>query len=390
MKSSCYVTTIELVDRALEAGGADVSERIRVRSLNRKGVLTQIADYPKGQAGLDEAARLAAASGQWFEEARALLNHSWAASEARDLHAAVDYAQRAVATAVSHELPGLETYSAALHARALELLGEWGAAEDLARDQLDASPITRMVALPIVGVIEARSGRDSAAETLAEAWAMAVRSDEYLRMAPAAIALAEFNWIVGAADNPTAQMTAIMERGLEIRFLWSTGALALWLRRLGELTDVPQGIAEPYRLVMEGEPSAAAGMFAAIGCTYDSALALLDGDASEQLAALSSFETMGAAGVATKVRKSLRDRGVAVPRGRGRTTRRHSAGLTPRQAEALSLMAEGLSNTEIADRLFLSPRTVEHHVAAVISKLNTSTRVEAVAVAREQGLLPAA
>jgi DNA-binding NarL/FixJ family response regulator len=50
-------------------------------------------------------------------------------------------------------------------------------------------------------------------------------------------------------------------------------------------------------------------------------------------------------------------------------------------------LAEGLTNPEIADRLFLSPRTVENHVAAVISKLNASSRDSAVAVAVEKGLL---
>ena len=67
--------------------------------------------------------------------------------------------------------------------------------------------------------------------------------------------------------------------------------------------------------------------------------------------------------------------------------RRHAAGLTARQAEVLDLLAEELSNIEIADRLFLSPRTVENHVAAILDKLDTGTRSEAVARARSEGLL---
>jgi DNA-binding NarL/FixJ family response regulator len=75
------------------------------------------------------------------------------------------------------------------------------------------------------------------------------------------------------------------------------------------------------------------------------------------------------------------------PRGRGRDTRRHAAGLTARQAEVLQLIDEGLTNTEIADRLFVSPRTVETHVSAVLTKLDSSTREEAVVRARADGLM---
>ncbi len=64
------------------------------------------------------------------------------------------------------------------------------------------------------------------------------------------------------------------------------------------------------------------------------------------------------------------DRGVRVPRGRSRATRDHAAGLTARQAEILELLAEGLTNTEIADELFVSHRTVENHVSAVLMKLD--------------------
>ena len=62
-------------------------------------------------------------------------------------------------------------------------------------------------------------------------------------------------------------------------------------------------------------------------------------------------------------------------------------GLTARQAEVLALMAEGLSNPEIADRPFISSRTAEHHVSAILSKLSAATREEAVGIADELGVL---
>lgn len=132
---------------------------------------------------------------------------------------------------------------------------------------------------------------------------------------------------------------------------------------------------------------AAAEMWLEIGCPYERAIALAHGDLAAKLKALEILETLGAAAVAAKIRKALRDQGVSVPRGKGQATRTHAAGLTARQAEVLQLLDEALSNTEIADRLFVSPRTVENHVSAVLSKLDSSTRQEAVSRARSDGLL---
>jgi DNA-binding CsgD family transcriptional regulator len=89
------------------------------------------------------------------------------------------------------------------------------------------------------------------------------------------------------------------------------------------------------------------------------------------------------------LRENLHNQGVTIPRGPSTATRSHRAGLTTRQAEVLSLLAEGLSNAAIADRLFLSTRTVEHHVAAVIGKLDVTNRDDAVETARREGYLPA-
>jgi DNA-binding NarL/FixJ family response regulator len=78
----------------------------------------------------------------------------------------------------------------------------------------------------------------------------------------------------------------------------------------------------------------------------------------------------------------LRDRGVRdLPRGPRARTRSNPAGLTTRELEVLALLAEGLRNADIAERLVVSAKTVDHHVSAILRKLEVRTRSEAVAAA---------
>jgi DNA-binding CsgD family transcriptional regulator len=378
---------LDLIDRTLEAAGPDVGERLLIRCLDMRGWVANKAHYPDGRRFYEEGRDRAEAASLWYEECRALCNHAWDAILARDLPTASDQAQQAIASALRNELLGLESYTKATYATVLELHGEWTQAEDLARDQLEHAAIAAMVAHTTVGVIEARTGRDTARPTLRRAWKLAGISREFQRLAPTAIALAELAWISGTKDVAVAEFKELLEAASDTGLAWYLGSLAFWLWKLGELPDTPAGIAEPYRLVIEGDPMAAAEMWSAIGCPYERAIALAHGDQPAQLEALEALDALGATSVAAKLRKTLRDQGVSVPRGKGRMTRDHAAGLTPRQAEVLDLLSEGLSNLEIADRLFVSPRTVEHHVSAVLAKLDCSTREEAVSRARDDGLL---
>ncbi|HEX5832696.1 MAG TPA: helix-turn-helix transcriptional regulator, partial [Pyrinomonadaceae bacterium] len=103
---------------------------------------------------------------------------------------------------------------------------------------------------------------------------------------------------------------------------------------------------------------------------------------------LEVLESLGANPAAEKVRQTLRAKGVrGIPRGPRPTTKDNPAGLTVRQAEVLALMVDGLSNAEIGKRLFISTRTVDHHVAAILAKLDARTRAEAVSIALHSGLL---
>jgi DNA-binding NarL/FixJ family response regulator len=109
--------------------------------------------------------------------------------------------------------------------------------------------------------------------------------------------------------------------------------------------------------------------------------------AEPTLTALRALEDLDADAAAALVRQRLTALGVTrVPRGAAATTRTNPAGLTDRQLAVLTLLADGLTNAEIAVRLVVSVRTVDHHVAAVFDKLDVRSRREAAIAARAMGL----
>lgn len=133
---------------------------------------------------------------------------------------------------------------------------------------------------------------------------------------------------------------------------------------------------------------AALGIFARIGMPYEVARTQLmlaettraaepEVAEAEARSALDAFEAMGAGRDADAAAALLRELGVKA----SRSGPRRQGVLTKRETEVLALVAQGLSNPEIAERLYLSRRTVEHHVASILPKLGARNRVEAVRIA---------
>ncbi len=224
---------------------------------------------------------------------------------------------------------------------------------------------------------------------LDEARTIAIASSQLTLIAPTAVARAEVAWLERRPEEIDEETSKAYRDAAERSHPAFLGRLARWRRRAGLLTErPPTGAQAVYRLELDGHLSEAAAWWEAHGCRYEAALARAESDDSAVLhRALNELNALSARPAAMIVTQRLRDRGERVPRGPRARTQENPAGLTTRELDVLKLLADGLRNREIAERLVVSSKTVDHHVSAILRKLGVRTRGEASAEASSLGLL---
>jgi DNA-binding CsgD family transcriptional regulator/tetratricopeptide (TPR) repeat protein len=274
------------------------------------------------------------------------------------------------------------TYTVCLrgsHATVLLRTGRLGETAALAEDTLreTISPVNRLHLLIPLAAARLRQGDPRADAALEQAWQLALGTGEPGWLLRVAVVQAEAAWLTGRAGALDVRVPGVVDGVGADANPWLRGELGMWLDRLG----VPRrGPAPPlpYALELDGEYLAAARWWHEAGCPLEEALASIRAPGPGHLAtALELVTAIGAERVANRLRRMMRDAGErSVPRGARPATRAHPDGLTPRQVEVLDLLREGMTNAAIARRLYISERTVHHHVSAVLGKLGVSSRTE--------------
>jgi DNA-binding CsgD family transcriptional regulator/tetratricopeptide (TPR) repeat protein len=380
---------LRLAERALpmaeELGLADLVSDL----LNTLGCVEQILGRPwldTMQRALDVAVRAGAdrAAGRAYANLQAMAAASLDFPRAEEVYeVGLEYCE-------SHDIPTYANCLVGGQVVVLEATGRFDEAMELGLGRMsatDLSPVNRLSTHYTVGKILARRGDPAAWEHLDIALKDGTALGEAQYLVIIHLGRAEAHWLEG--DVEAAREACILAARTNDQIdAASRGLLNTWLARLG-LEPEPGPVEPPYATQLDGDVEAAVRSWEDLGAPYDAAMTLLDGpDEAHWREAVERFDALGAEATARLARRRLREAGArGVPIGPRRTTRDHPHGLTRREQEVLEELAQQQTNEEIAARLVISAKTVDHHVSSVLAKLGVTNRHEAITKARRLGLL---
>lgn len=186
----------------------------------------------------------------------------------------------------------------------------------------------------------------------------------------------ELAWLSGddARAREAAQRGLDLMRGGGSRWLASELGFLAFLAGLRERSPlVPVG---PFASYAQARFAEAANAWATLGCPYEQALAYAGSKGDEDMRlAFRILEDLEMGGAAQRIACQMQARGLKrIPRGRRASTRANPSALTMRELEVLVLLNEGLRNEEIAQRLHIARKTVDHHVSSILAKTSTPDR----------------
>jgi DNA-binding CsgD family transcriptional regulator/tetratricopeptide (TPR) repeat protein len=373
---------VEWGNRAIALAEQLGEREVLCHALNNVGVAN--SHHGSGESGvllLERSLALALELEHDEHVARAYTNLSTISVYARRLGAARRHLQAGLEYCTEHDLDSWRLYMTGWLAVCEFWEGGYAQAARLAEEMLKYPrlAVARIQPLLVLGRLRTRCGDDQAWEVLDEAWALASGTGELQRVGPVAAARAEAAWLAEDFSRVHNEAQFAFDLALDRHDPWAIGEVGFWLWRAGRIDGSPQGAAEPYALQMDGQARKAAECWRAIGAPYETAMALADLDDERSLReAHQIFERLRATPMADRVGRRLRARGVRDLTRRPRTsTRSNPSGLTARELEVLRLVADGLRNADIGERLFVSAKTIDHHVSSLLGKLGARTRSEA-------------
>jgi DNA-binding CsgD family transcriptional regulator/tetratricopeptide (TPR) repeat protein len=358
---------------------------VAVHLLNNLGTAELTSgDIEAGRRMVTSSLEQALEAGLHEHVARAYCNLASSAVLTRDHAAATTYLEDGIAYSMERDLDAWALYLQGWQALVLlntgDAVGARRHAESVVR-RPGVAAISMVMPLTVIARSRARTGQGGWQEPLDRAAEFAETSRELQRLGPVTLTRCEIGWFDGDVTAASEEAARVLASTPSEDSAWLRGMLATWIPPDVPLDGPP--LAPPFALECEGRWAEAARAWELLGCPFERAMALArSGEPQHLLTALGLFQQLGAEAAVARVRYLLRGQGLPAPRGPRPSTRAHPGGLTGRQAEVLDLIGKGLTDAEIAARLVLSRRTVEHHVGAILAKLGVGSRREAAEAAR--------
>ncbi|HEX5090181.1 MAG TPA: AAA family ATPase, partial [Nocardioides sp.] len=386
-----YEVSLSVADRALpmaeRLGLLDVVSDV----LNTIACIQQHLRRP-WQEALERSLAVALDAGADSAAGRAYANLQASATASLDFSLAERIYDEGLEYCETHDMPTYVNCLLGGRVVNLEATGRFEEAVALGLGRMAAaelSPVNRLSTHFTVGKILARRGNPEAWEQLDTALADGTALGEAQYLAPIHLARAEAYWLEGDTSAAVAECRLAAATAEHVDPA-TRGMVDTWLARLG-LEPLGLTVEAAYAVQLSGDVDEAVSTWDALGAPYDAALTLLDSPHEDHWReAVTRLDALGAEATARLARRKLREAGArGVPVGPRRTTREHSHGLTRREQEVVEELAQEQTNEEIAARLVISAKTVDHHVSSVLAKLGVANRHEAVTKARRLGLLPA-
>jgi DNA-binding CsgD family transcriptional regulator/tetratricopeptide (TPR) repeat protein len=367
------------IDLAEKLGDAEILSH----ALNNVGMAElQAAEAEAGRSLLERSLQIAQAHELHEHAARAYTNLGSEACRMRDYAPALRYLNDGIDYCVERDLDLWSLYQMAWRSRVYFALGRWlEAGEDALKvlNNPSSVPVARITALTVLGHLRIRRGDPEFQAVLDEVRDRAHGTEELQRLGSVAAARAEAAWWRGERQQVVVEVEVAYAVALRHRNIWELGELSFWLWRVGASAAPLEKVARPFALQIGGDWRAAAQEWERIGCPYEQAMALADGDLTAQQKALEIFQRLGARPAMSYVQKQLQ-----LP-GAQKLEKEIFGGLTAREREVAALIAQGRSNREIAEVMTVGLKTIETYVTRILHKLGFDSRVQIATWAVEKG-----
>src|SRR5436190_1790291 len=390
MLSDCTTECLYWAEKAIEIAAEVDDEETLAHAMNSMGssLMLDQASTEKGIALLEQSLALSLKNSYDEHVGRAYASMGSNAATLKNYALAKKTLEEGINYCEERDLDCLKFYMLSWKARLSLETGNWDEAFTIANSLLEEDgllPVIKIGALVVVASIHMRRGDLDAISLLLDAKAMAFRTTELQRIVPVLSALLEYEWITGKRHVEEEILDTTINSFIQARKFSRKSRFIFWLRKLGRQNAI---VDETFKSCKDINAPAEAMSWEQLDCPYEQALALFDGNDTDKRKALSVMQHLGASAISEKFKLQMRSTGIKkIPRGLRASTKFNPAQLTNRELEVLQLLKTGIQNKEIAEALFISPKTVDHHISSILFKLDVNSRSRAVTEATRLGIL---